>query len=191
MDVEQREAVDERVVGGPGPGVGEPVEIGGDRRPRDDRALRQAGGARGVHDQRRRGVADRAPTPRLAHRSESGTRGRSDSGQSGDPAITDAPGVAEDVLALHRAGVGGNGHDGHAGAQAGDDRDHGVERRRARHGDHRGARDVAGERVGAAGELLPRDRLAVDRHGIRAITERAVEGGQQAHPRDRIESDAV
>ena len=40
VDVEQRQAVGEDVLAGPVPRVGEAVEVGGDRAPRQDRALR-------------------------------------------------------------------------------------------------------------------------------------------------------
>ena len=53
VDVEQRQPVGEDVLAGPLPGVGEPVEVGGDRAARQHRALRPAGGARRVDDQRR------------------------------------------------------------------------------------------------------------------------------------------
>ena len=53
MDVEQRQPVGDHVALGPGPCVGERVEVGGDRPPRQHRALGRPGGPRGVDDQSR------------------------------------------------------------------------------------------------------------------------------------------
>ena len=52
VDMEQRQPVREHVLAGPLPGIGEPVEVRRDAAPRQDRALRPAGGAGGVDDQR-------------------------------------------------------------------------------------------------------------------------------------------
>lgn len=52
VHMEQRQCVDEDVVGGPLPGVLQRVQGRGDRPPRQDGALGRAGGTRGVHDER-------------------------------------------------------------------------------------------------------------------------------------------
>ena len=67
VDMEQRQPVDDDVITGPVPGVGERVEVGGERPLRQDRALGATGGPRRVDDQRRivvrgGGVRQLAPT---------------------------------------------------------------------------------------------------------------------------------
>ena len=59
VDVEQRQPVRDDVLTGPRPRVGERVEVGGDRPPRQHDALRRPGRARRVDDDRRRLVVRR------------------------------------------------------------------------------------------------------------------------------------
>ena len=85
VHVEQRQPVDQHVVGRPGPGVAQPVQAGVDRAVRQHRPLGRPGRARGVHEQRR------CRRSRIVH--DGGRRPR------GASATSDAaPG--------HRAGVG-------------------------------------------------------------------------------------
>jgi hypothetical protein len=75
--------------------------------------------------------------------------------QAADAEHQRGAGVGQQMAAFERPCVGSHRNDRHSRAQPGDDRDHGVEGWHCRHGDHLGAPDLGGERVGTTGEARP------------------------------------
>ena len=137
VDVEERQAVGEDVVAGPLPGVGEAVEVGGDRAARQDRALRLAGRPARVDDQRRVLVAARALGQLAA-------AGVDVDGEPVGPAEDDVGlRVGEHVLELAAPELRVDRHERRAGGERGHGGDAGLERRLRPHRDPLGAVEAA------------------------------------------------
>ena len=108
VDVEQRQAVDEMIVGGPPPRLGEAVEIRGDRTRRQHRALGQSGGSGRVHDER----------DVVGHLCARGKTLRQSSTTSVPSTTSEAPEFAMIVFALAGPASGGIGASGTSAAKA-------------------------------------------------------------------------
>ena len=183
VHVVQRQTVHQGVRRRPLPGLGQHVDVGGDRAPAHQHALRQPGGPRGVDDQRGRiqrrfGVT--VPRPGVQpHRD-----------------VTDAPEVVglvsqprlrarigEDVAAFGGPDVGRHGHDGHPGDQAARDRQHGGRGGPGQHGDLTRAGHALGHRRRRPDQIAAAQGHAVDAHGVADVGAggdgRGVQGVQQ------------
>ena len=112
MNMEQRQPVDDDVIRGPGPGLGERVQVRGDRAARKHRALGPAGGPGRVDDQRRDPRRLRRCSRWLRatrERSTARRRGAQSSAGSDAPGSTDQDvwaAVGEDMLELGAAELG-------------------------------------------------------------------------------------
>ena len=157
MDVEQRQPVGEDVLAGPLPGVGEPVEVGGDRAARELRALGAAGGAARVDDQRRVLVAGGAVRQLAVARVEV------DATPSGPPSDDVGRRVGQHVLELAAAELRVDGHERRAGDERGDGGDARLERRLRPHRDAFGAVEVLGHRRGGLAQLAVAQPAVADR----------------------------
>ena len=190
VHVEQGQAVGERVVLGPLPGVGETVEARGHRRAGEQHALGRAGGPRRVEDQRRTVVgglaSDVAAAPGdvdLAHRQRDLRRSAPDPERGAR--------VREHVPALARPGVGRDRDDGHAGEQGTDHRHDRLGRRLREDrdgslvgpvddlvGDHGRGADQLGT---GHGDVADPDRLGVVEAPVEQRSEQRRHGAHHGH----------
>ena len=155
--MEERQPVGDDVVGGPLPGIGEGVEVGGDRAAGQDGALGRAGGPRGVDDQRRsllvglvREVAAARGEVHVDARPRRKRSGQVDARRAEDGL---GRGVLEDVPQLAPAGLGVDGHRGDTGEERADDGDGRLGRGHRPHADPLGARHLAGDVGGRVAQL--------------------------------------
>ena len=134
VDVEERQCVHEPVLAGPLPGVGQRVEVRGDRAPRHERALGPPGGARRVDDERRGVVVEPfVGGQRAALRVDVDGRDRRRRVRGVQRALGGAQHdlrlrVADDVGQLARAQLRVQRDELDPGGQAADDGDAGLER---------------------------------------------------------------
>jgi hypothetical protein len=179
VDVEEREPVGEDVLTGPVPRVGEAVEVGGDRAPRQHRALGLPGGPARVDDQRRVLVAGvRAGQLAPAGVDVDGERAWCVGEVAGRADDDIRLGVGQDVLELAAAELrvdrderdagGERGHRGHAR----------LERRLGPHRDALRAVELRGERSGGLAQLAVGEAAVADRDGgLAAELEDALQHG--------------
>jgi hypothetical protein len=191
VHVEQRQGVDERVGGRPRPGVGERVEVRGDRATREHRTFGRAGRAGGVDHQSgvgRRcgfgvshtGTGGLARTRRVARGDVAELRQRGGEHDVGSGQYGLRRGVGDDVreLAGAAARVDRDGRD--AREQRRDDPDRGGQRRR------RPDRDPV-----QPGDLLregtrPGGQLGVGQRTVREGERRAVSGRREQDREQRV-----
>ena len=170
VDVEQRQPVGQDVVARPVPRVGEPVEVGGDRAPRQHGALRAAGRAGRVDDQRRVLVTRRDGGKVAAARCRIGAGEarrvvelRQPAGGRADEDVGTA--VGQHVRELAGAELRVDGDDRDARLQRGDHRDARRERGVGPDRDALGPQQLGGERRGGLAQLTVGQALPGDGHG--------------------------
>ena len=184
MDVEERQRVGEPIVGGPRPHLGEGIEVGDDRPPRDDGALGRPGRPRGVENKRRVLVAERVGQPGARRsRVQLGARQALECrGELGACRRDDEPwlAVAEDVLELACPGARVDRHDRSTGGESAEHADAGL------HAGRRPDRDAArlahafGEARRRRGELAVAQLRVADaqRRGVIGLAE----AREELHP---------
>lgn len=195
MHMEQRQRVDEDVVGGPLPGVLQRVQRRGERPAGEDGSLRRAGRPGGVHHQGgglrvrlgERGGHRARGRGGDVHAVQAGQRGREHVAGGGQHQGGRA--VRDDVRELPFPGFRVQRDGRHPGPQRGDHRDDGRRARRGPDGDadragepgREGGRDL-GQRGVGEGDVIEPDGFAGGRR-----TGRVLECGQKwhhpAHPR--------
>jgi hypothetical protein len=175
--VEQRQPVGQDVLAGPRPGVGERVEIRADGAARQHRALRRAGRAGRVHDQRGPLGVEAVDGQLTAALAGIGPQGRV---RATDDDVR--PAVGQHVLELGGAELRVDRHERDAGRQRGHDRHAGLEARVGPHGGALGAAQAAGQRGGGLAQLAIAERPVADRDG--RLTVQLVDARQQGfrHP---------
>ena len=165
VHVEQRQPVHEGVGRRPLPRVGQTIEVGSDRPPRQHDALGKARRAGGVHDQRRR-RRRRAPCRTTRTHRSPRTCGSVTSGHCGSPMVAVAPesrSMCSRSMGPASAGIGTTGTPAISPATT-PTTVSSVGVARMRHGGHAG--ETLGDGAGSPAQLGPRHGVAGNRHCV-------------------------
>ncbi len=180
MDMEQRQPVDQSVLGAPLPRLGQRVQVRGDRGTAEDHTLGSTRGPRGVKNQRRTASRRHACRHGLGRGPGRRTAGEIDLDEAGT-------GIGQDMAPFGRAGIGRQRHTRHPGQKPADHSGHRLQRSGGIHRERGDTRpvEIQGHRPRRTEQFLIRSGTARDGHGIRTVPKGTGEGGQHGGGSDR------